>query len=153
VEESGGATPKHLVSYLHKHKNTLKHLELDYSGTGLRHDYDSWSEGKPFAVGSGLADFTKLESVDMAYAALFDSKSFNSTAPARPFLPTSIISFTLRWCPLNANVDFLKAIIAHKQRNTSLTIHLDFYCEWVDLGYIVETGETDEKKKVSLIRT
>jgi hypothetical protein len=145
-EELGGATPKQLVSYLHKHKNTLQHLELNYFGVGLRSDYDSWSEGKAFAVGSGLADFTKLESLDMAYAALFDRKSFISTAPARPFLPTSISSFTLRACPLKANVDFLKAIIAHKQRNTSMTIHLDFDCEWVDLGSIAEIGGIYEGK-------
>jgi hypothetical protein len=113
MAEVDGATPKQLVSYLHKHKNTLQHL---------RHNYDSWSEGKAFAVGSGLADFTKLESLDIKYAALFDSKSFTSAPPVKPILPNSINSVTLRWCPLNANVDFLKAIIAHKQRNTNMTI-------------------------------
>jgi hypothetical protein len=142
MAEVDGATPKQLVSYLHKHKNTLQHLELNYSGNGLYHDY----EGKAFAVGSGLTDFTKLKSLDIAYAALFDSKSFDSTAPAKPFLPNSISSVTLRSCPLDANVAFLEAIIAHKQRNTTMTIHLDFHCEWKDLGYIVETGETNEEE-------
>jgi hypothetical protein len=146
VENVGGATPEQFVSYLHKHKDTLQHLELNYFEIGLHHDYDSWLDGKAFAVGSGLADFTKLETLDIAYAALFDSKSFASTTPAKPFLPNSISSVTLRWCPLNANLEFLKAIIAHKQRNTAMTIHLDFFCAWEDLGYIEETGKIDEEK-------
>jgi hypothetical protein len=135
--EVDGVTPKQLVQYLHKYKNTLQHLELEYFGTGL---HNPRLEDKAFAIGSGLAEFTKLESLDLGYGALVDSE------PVKPFLPNSISSFTLRWCPLDADMDFLKAIVALKQQNMAMTMQIDFLCDWEDLGHCVETKTFDQGK-------
>jgi hypothetical protein len=84
---------------------------------------------------------------------IFALHRVNSFVPASsgekvvgPFLPLSLQSLTLRWIPLEAKVEYLRSILEHKKHNPSMEMHLDFYCNWSDLGVDEETGERDDSK-------
>jgi hypothetical protein len=139
--------PHDFVSQLSEHKDTLQKLTTNYGY--IRPSDVSSPEGLPFAIGTGLVEFPALKTLDIEFMALFGPEEHITSSGEKvvgPFLPRSLQSLTLRWIPLEAKVEYLRSIIEHKKHNPSMEMHLDFYCNWSDLGVDEETGERDDSK-------
>lgn len=139
--------PHKFVTQLRRHKDTLQKLTTNY---GYIQPSDVRSpDGLPFAIGTGLVEFPALKTLDIEFMALFGPGGHITSSREKlsgPFLPRSLQSLTLRSIPLEANVEDLKSIIEHKKHNPSMEMHLDFYCEWTDLGIDAKTDERDDSK-------